>query len=173
MYSAFILILSVLPLLSTLAEAHTLRSSSNFPPQRSLNVTTARLPVTEPFNSTLNPLNFLGVQCYHIQPATVTLNDCQSLFAMLVREGNVYEEKEFQSRSRFRYPRTHCSVMIFSPYREDKRVKLSVMGLIKYATEILEECRDGGANTFQGSWQVVVTRDYYKPDMPRGEVNEE
>ena len=34
--------------------------------------------------------------------------------------------------------------------------------IVTYATEVLQTCQEtstGGANTFQGTWRVVVTRD--------------
>jgi len=113
-------------------------------------------------NMTYNPGNFLGVNCYNLQPSTVTLTACQPLFAKLVEGGGAYEERSLRNGWRYRHSHDPCVIMLSSPSRKDHRVKISAAHMIMYATEILQTCQEsstGGAYTFVGTWQLVVTRE--------------
>ena len=116
---------------------------------------------TEVRNITHSSKNFLGVNCYNLPDATVNLNTCQTLFALLFEAGHVYDENAVPNGWRFRYDQEPCVITVSSPTRGDRRVKMSVASLVLYATDILQTCRElsnGGAYTFQGTWQVIVTR---------------
>ena len=48
-----------------------------------------------------------------------------------------------------------------SPSRDDRKVKMSSMRAITYATEVLEDCKKegtGGYNNFEGNWRLKVSR---------------
>lgn len=127
-----------------------------------------------PRNTTIQPLNFLGVECYHLLPETVTLLTCQPLFARLVEGGDVYEKLHLWNGWICKASHESCVIKIESPARQDrrKRVSISLAQIIRYATEVLETCREtqtGGANVFEGSWRVVVTRDV----LPRVSVTDD
>ena len=114
-----------------------------------------------PPNTNSNPSNFLGVECYHLVPATVDLIACQPLFAMLLRSGNIYGEKKWWNRTLLRAGQNPCCIMVSSPSRDDWRVTMCLADIVLYATEVMQTCQEtstGGAYTFQGSWQVIVTR---------------
>jgi hypothetical protein len=116
-------------------------------------------------NITYGPGNFLGVDCYHLQPSTVSENLCQPLFAKLVERGDAYEERDLPNGWRFRHGHDPCVIMLSSPSRKDRRVKITAAHMLLYATEILQTCQEsstGGAYTFVGTWQLVVTRDRIK-----------
>lgn len=127
-------------------------------------------------NITYSPLKFLGVQCYHLQPATVNLEACQPLFSKLFEKGDVYEEIEIPNRSRFQYGYAPCTMMVSSPARDDRRINLSMAALVGYGIEILQTCQEsstGGAYTFQGTWQVMVTREAIRPPLGYGDRAED
>lgn len=115
-------------------------------------------------NITQDPADdFLGVHCYHLPlPSdTVNLELCQPLFARLLRDGNVYEERGWWNGWLFRRPGEPCTVALSSPERRDLRVRISLAEVVVFAMEVLQTCSEngvGGANTFQGEWRVVVTR---------------
>lgn len=112
--------------------------------------------------TTHNPANFLGIECYHLLPNTVTLASCQPVFAQLFRGGDVYKERGWWNGCRFREGIEPCTIAISSPDRKDHRVRISLADVVVYATQVLQTCTEedtGGAYTFQGSWRVVVTRD--------------
>ena len=107
------------------------------------------------------PNNFLGVECYHLEPETVTREACQPLFDRLFVGGHVYEERQMSNKRLFRFAYDPCVIMISSPTRGDRRVTLSIADVVLYAIEVLRACEKistGGAYTFKGTWQVVVTR---------------
>ncbi|KAL6722036.1 hypothetical protein ACLMJK_001141 [Lecanora helva] len=136
-------------------------SSLRYQPGGSLAIT-SQDTAAAPLNSTHIPVRFLGVNCYYLKPHTVNLQACQPLFASLVAGGNVYEKKELGNRSRFRFDNEPCTIEIKSPNREDRKVSISIADIILLATEVLETCKKtstGGAYTFEGAWQVAVTRD--------------
>ncbi len=130
------------------------------------NMTTSpEAATTRTRNITYSPENFLGVDCYHLQPSTVSEISCQSLFAKLVERGDPYEERDLPNGWRFRHGHDPCVIMLSSPSREDRRVKITAAHMLLYATEILRTCQEsstGGAYTFVGTWQLVVTRDRIK-----------
>ena len=125
------------------------------------NLTANYDPVTnQSSNSTTNSLTFLGVDCYHLLPDTVDLLMCQNAFADLYRGGHVYEEVSLYNGWFYRTQRDPCTIKIANRSKQERhdRVSISVADIVSYATEVLEECQTGGANTFKGNWQVVVTR---------------
>ena len=128
----------------------------------SSNLTTLpALPTIKLQNTTLNPPNFLGVECYHLVPNTVDLEDCQPLFASLVQSGDVYKERNWWNGWHFRRGVDPCTITLSSPDRKDRRVSISVADMVVFATDVLRTCREtgtGGANTFRGTWRVVITR---------------
>lgn len=114
-------------------------------------------------NITSGPLTFLGVDCYHLLPDTVTLETCQPLFAKLVNAGSVYEKYRLYDGWSFRAVNEPCFIKIENPIREQRRerVSLSMADILMYATEVLRTCQEpgtGGSNTFKGAWRVVVTK---------------
>lgn len=141
------------------------------------NLTTAPgMARTRSHNHTYGPYNFLGVDCYHLQPATVNLEACQPLFAKLFERGKVYEETEVTNGFRALYAYEPCTIMVASPSPRDRRVKISMAHLVVYATDILKACREpstGGAYTFVGNWQVVVTKDPIKIVFRGGDIAED
>lgn len=127
-------------------------------------------------NITYNPGNFLGVDCYHLQPSTVSQNLCQPLFAKLVERGDVYEEINFRKGWWCRHGHDPCVIMLSSPSRQDRRVKITMAQMLLYATEVLQTCQEsstGGAYTFMGSWQLVVTRERIDITLGAGNAAEE
>lgn len=122
-------------------------------------------------NITHNPQNFLGVNCFYLKPETVDLTDCQPLFARLVAYGHVYDEQSVPKGWFLRYNNHPCIIRVTSPTRADRRVKISMMDVILYTTEIIETCREtgtGGAYTFQGTWQVQVSRHFVESTLGHG-----
>lgn len=121
---------------------------------------------TRPGNEISPSPNFIGVECYHLDPQRdmITRQSCQWLFDNLVSGGHVYEEKLWYNNFRF-YSRHHdCTIKIYSPTREDRylRISLSLAQIMLYAIEVLDDCREsgtGGANVIQGDWRVAVSRD--------------
>ena len=80
----------------------------------------------------------------------------------------MYEERELRNKGRFRFAYDPCVIMVSSPTRGDHRVRLSMADIVLYAIEVLRACEQistGGAYTFQGTWQVVVTRDPVQIDL--------
>lgn len=155
------------------AHAHTLPSLPNptnpFPltspnPPPTYNSTTTPQPQQQQ-NTTTTPLssNFLGIECYHLIPSTVTLLACQPLFAKLLSMGDAYEENYFRNGFQARINQNPCTLSLSSPDRKlEHNVRVAMADMVIYATEILEECTEigtGGAYVFRGSWRVVVTRD--------------
>jgi len=127
-------------------------------------------------NTTHSPENFLGVDCYNLQPSTVSLNECQPLFAKLVARGEVYEERDLANGRWFRHGDDPCVIMLSSSSRRDRRVKISTAHMLSYATEILQTCQEsstGGAYTFVGTWQLVVTRERIKVALGAGSLAED
>lgn len=129
-------------------------------------------------NTTYHPLTFLGVNCYYLQPATVDLQTCQPLFAKMFGGGHVYERHQFYSGYWFQSGYEPCVIQISATAREDRRAKvsISIAEVVSYASEVLETCREsgsGGANTFQRSWQVVVTREGIKGSVGYGSIKQE
>ena len=127
-------------------------------------------------NLTYKPDNFLGVDCYYLQPATVDLLTCQPLFAKLVEGGQVYTKERFRNGKQFRYGYEPCTIMLSSTTRGDRSVEISMIQIILYATEVLQTCQEtstGGANTFQGTWQVIVTRDPIERPLRNSELSED
>ncbi|KAL9026045.1 MAG: hypothetical protein Q9196_005234 [Gyalolechia fulgens] len=119
-----------------------------------------------PTNTTSSPLNFLGVHCYHLSPADhVTVHQCQHLFQFLFSSGNVYHKIKLYNGWVFKAPppstpQDACIITIASPDRKDRNVMLSMADLVAYSGEVLRECGTGGANTFEGQWSVIVTKDF-------------
>ena len=127
--------------------------------------TVCEAAITRSKNITYHPKNFLGVHCYRLQPATVTQEACQNLFAKLFEKGDAYEEIEVYNGWRAQYNNEPCIIMVASPSRRDGRVKVSMAGLITQAIEVLRTCTEtstGGAYTFDGNWQMVVTKEPVK-----------
>ncbi|KAL8800197.1 MAG: hypothetical protein Q9182_005355 [Xanthomendoza sp. 2 TL-2023] len=123
------------------------------------------------------PLNFLGVDCYHLNPQTdsISLLDCQPLFTwFMTTRGNVYEPRSLWNGWRFKRPGLDpCLVIISSPVSEDFDVKISYAKIVSSAQEVLEKCQMGGADTFQGEWKVEVRRYAVKRGIGVGRVREE
>ena len=121
---------------------------------------------TRPGNQLSPSPNFIGVECYHLDPERdiVTRQTCQWMFDNLVSGGHVYEEKSWYNNFRF-YSRHHdCSIRIYSPTREDRylSISLSLAQIMLYAIEVLDNCKEpgtGGANVIQGDWRVAVSKD--------------
>ena len=66
-----------------------------------------------------------------------------------------------------------CCITIQSPRRDDRAVGISTADVISRVTDVLNECASsgsGGAYTFEGNWEVVVTRDPLKSPWAVGEV---
>lgn len=66
---------------------------------------TTKSAILSIINSTIlpPPLNFLGVECYHLKSATVNLQACQSLFANLFRAGHIYKKEKLNNGYRAMY----------------------------------------------------------------------
>ncbi|KAL8728589.1 MAG: hypothetical protein Q9166_005322 [cf. Caloplaca sp. 2 TL-2023] len=125
--------------------------------------------------NTTNSLNFLGVNCYHLDPSTdrISLQMCQPLFAWLMSGGNVYEPQSFWNGWRFkRAGFDQCMITIFSPEQDDFAVRISYAKIVTSAHEVLEQCMTGGADTFEGNWSVVVTRNVVKNRVGERKVEE-
>lgn len=129
-------------------------------------------------NITSRPLTFLGVDCYHLLPDTVTLHTCQPLFTKIFEAGHVYDKMRLYDGWFYQAGSEPCVIKIENPIREERRqrVSLSMAEIVLYATEVLRTCQDpgsGGSNTFEGAWKVVVTRNpvrFVKPGRPNGEL---
>ncbi|KAL9005079.1 MAG: hypothetical protein Q9188_002126 [Gyalolechia gomerana] len=127
-----------------------------------------------PTNTTSSPLNFLGVNCYHLSPAErVTPNQCQRLFQYLFSSGDVYRKYSIHNGWIYKAPppttpEDACIVRVASPDRQDRNVILSFADIVQYSSDVLRECETGGANTFEGEWSVIVTKDYMKEDWRSG-----
>ena len=124
-------------------------------------------------NVTYNPKNFLGVNCFYLKPETVNLAACQPLFERLVSRGHVYDEQNVPNGWRLQYAYEPCVIVVASPTRGDRRVKISMMDIIIYTTEVLNTCREtstGGAYTFQGTWRVQVTRNPVEETFGQGNL---
>ena len=143
---------------------------------------TAPLPLPLPSTTTSSPplnssSNYLGIECYHLLPYTLSLTTCQPLFAALLstsssRGGDAYTPHQYRNGWRFRRGVEPCTITLLSPERTDRRVSVSVAEVIVYASEVLGACADGeageggqgtgtgtgGANTFRGRWRVAVSR---------------
>lgn len=141
------------------------------------NVTASSEAATTPTRIiTYSPGNFLGINCYHLQPSTVSENSCQPLFAKLVEHGDAYKEKEYPNGWRYQPGHDPCVIMLSSPSRKDRRVKITAAHMLLYAMEILQTCQEsstGGAYTFVGNWQLVVTREKIKITLGAGNLAEE
>ncbi|KAI4192832.1 MAG: hypothetical protein LQ350_008551 [Teloschistes chrysophthalmus] len=127
-----------------------------------------RLAIPSPLHSQLSTnLTFLGTMCYHLLPDTVTLEACSPLFDTIFGDPRVMMPREQYNGWRFMLPQKKCTLMIASPnIREDKRVMISLAEVVSHAIEVLRFCDGtasgtgtGGSYTFQGRWQVVVTKD--------------
>ncbi|KAL8770941.1 MAG: hypothetical protein Q9203_005908 [Teloschistes exilis] len=135
-----------------------------------------RLAILNPLHPHLSGnLTFLGPMCYHLLPATVTLQACNPIFDTIFADPRVMIPKELYKGWRFMLPNRECTLMIDSPAREDKRVNISLAELVSHAIEVLRFCDasasgtgTGGSYTFKGRWQVIVTRDPVK--IPKREV---
>ncbi|CAF9941437.1 MAG: hypothetical protein ALECFALPRED_009141 [Alectoria fallacina] len=136
---------------------------------------TPPFPLPSTTSPTLNTSsNFLGIECYHLQPYTIDLTTCQPLFAAMLRSGggDVYAAHQYGNGWRFRKGAEPCTITLLSPERTDRRVSVSVADVVVYATEVLGACcgeagpgagtgtgtGTGGANTFRGRWRVAVSR---------------
>lgn len=118
-------------------------------------------PTVQLQNTTRNPPNFLGIECYHLLPDTVNLETCQPLFASLLQAGDAYEERKWWNGWHFRRGLDPCTITLSSPDRKDRRVSISLADVVVFTTEVLRTCREtgtGGADTFRGTWRVAVTR---------------
>lgn len=131
---------------------------------QSNSTTTSSVATALPHNTTHSPLTFLGVDCYHLLPDTVNLISCQPLFAKMLQEGNPYEQHNWWNGWQFRTGRRGpCTITLSSAAPDDHRrmIRVSIADVMTYATEVLQSCqesRTGGANTFEGSWKVEVTK---------------
>ena len=117
-------------------------------------------PAHHPINST-NDINFLGVDCYSLDPAvaSISLLECQPLFAWMMSGGDVYQPHTFWNGWRFKKAgHDPCLVTITSRNTKDKSVRISYANIVLKAHEVLEQCRTGGANDFGGNWSIMVTR---------------
>ncbi|KAL8829068.1 MAG: hypothetical protein Q9191_002230 [Dirinaria sp. TL-2023a] len=120
--------------------------------------------------------NFRDVKCYDIPDATVNLHSCQPLFAKLFEGGHAYDPNEMSNGGRYRLDSEPCVITISSPNRADRRIRISMAALVWYASEVLRTCQElsnGGAYTFQGTWQVIVTRDPYIGSLGDGRLAED
>ncbi|KAL9601235.1 MAG: hypothetical protein Q9219_002640 [cf. Caloplaca sp. 3 TL-2023] len=131
------------------------------PPNSNLPILPATTPPSSS-NDTTHPLTFLDISCYHLTPATVTLNGCQPLFAKLLIHGD--HELDVYSGWSVVENSPPCVLTIANADRKARRVKTTLLDLVVFAEQVLRECagqgmNTGGANTFEGSWQVVVTRE--------------
>ena len=148
-------------------------------PSSSTNLTINHDPtMTQPANSTSNPLTFLGVYCYHLLPDTVDIQMCQTAFAALYRGGHVHDKIKMYNGWFYKMQHEPCTIKIANTSEKERhdRVSISMAEIVRYATEVLEECRhpgSGGANTFEGNWQVVVTRNPIKDPIPRNDLDEQ
>ncbi len=143
----------VLPASSDLARPVSLISSNQ--------TTTSNLATIRLQNTTHNPVNFLGVHCYHLLPDTVDLEMCQPLFAWLLHDFDAYKEKRYWNGWRFQRGSNPCTIALSSPDRKDSHVRMSMAAIVMYATEVLQTCREtstGGANVFDGNWRVAITK---------------
>ena len=123
----------------------------------------------QPNDTSPSSLKFLGVDCYYLSPEKepVSLLSCQPLFASLVQKGHIYKPGRFYNGFNFKHGQDPCTIKIFSPAKEDRlsKIYLSVSQIISYTTEVLHTCQGtgtGGANVFEGSWRISVSRDYIK-----------
>lgn len=76
--------------------------------------------------------------------------------------GDVYIKNKVWNGWTFRLPNSHrdpCQITISSPVKADKNVKISYAQTVGLAGEVLKSCETGGANTFEGEWRIVVTKD--------------
>lgn len=129
------------------------------------NLTTARGSIARHTqNTTSSPADFLGVECYHLKPEIIDLHTCQPLLTSIFEAGHVYEKNSFPNGWYFRKGNNPCIIKLESPAREDRyaRISISIAEIVRYTTEVLENCETGGANNFLGSWRVVVTRNVDK-----------
>lgn len=142
----------------------TLADLTNPVPSTSLNLTTAFGSTTARLqpNNIDHSSNFLGVECYHLLPDTVSLISCQPLFARLLQNRRAYEQSSLRNGFRVRRGIDPCTVMLTSPDRRgDRRVRIALAEVVVYASEVLRTCQEndtGGAYVFQGNWRVVVTK---------------
>ena len=120
-------------------------------------------------NKTSPSLNFIGVDCYHLDPHRdlVTRQTCQLLFDSLISHGQVYQVKSWYNNFRFYSRNNECTIKIYSPTKRDRysRINLSLSQIMLYAIEVLDSCKDsgtGGANVIQGDWRVAISRDVLK-----------
>ncbi|KAI4169979.1 MAG: hypothetical protein LQ343_005289 [Gyalolechia ehrenbergii] len=119
-----------------------------------------------PTNTTSSPLNFLGVNCYHLSPdERVTPHQCQRLFEYLCSSGDIYQKYNIHNGWIYKAPpptkpEDTCIVRVASPDRQDRKVMLSFADIVRYSSDVLRECEMGGANTFEGKWSVIVTKNY-------------
>ena len=119
---------------------------------------------------TISPsLNFLGVECYHLdlEHDLVTRQTCQMLFDNFVSDGHVLEAESWYNNFVFFSRNRGCTIKIYSPTREDRysTISLSLAQIMLYALEVLDSCREsgtGGANVIQGEWRVAVSRDAFR-----------
>ncbi|KAL8789554.1 MAG: hypothetical protein Q9195_006781 [Heterodermia aff. obscurata] len=135
--------------------------------------TTHAALILTPTITSPSSLSFLGIDCYHLSPSTepVSLLTCQPLFAALVSHGHIYKPKHFYNGYNLQTGQEPCVIRIFSPAKEDRvlKIELSVAQIISYATEVLQSCPGtGGANVFEGSWRVGVSKNYIKKEWGAG-----
>lgn len=143
-----------------------------FPP----NTNHLTIPNLQPHHLSTTNLTFLGPRCYHLLPATVDLEACSSLFDKIFAERSVAVPQQLYNGWRYMLPDRLCTLMIYSPNaRNDRRVRISLAEVASHAIEVLRFCDSaasgsgsGGSYTFEGMWEVVVTKDPVK--LQRGGV---
>ena len=179
MHSKLILLVSTLLFTAirtlTVPPLTTINNATSASPDDSASNSLPDLTKTNAANA--DTLNFLGVSCYHLDPATdsVSLLSCQPLFANIFRKGHVQDMHYLYNGWSYRYMHGPCIIKISSadPKEGYRSVALSMATLVEYASEVLRDCKTGGANTFEGSWQVVVTRNKIESVAANGTISEE
>ena len=121
-------------------------------------------------NTTLHPLTFVDIRCYHLLPETVDLHDCQPLFDRLFADGNVYQKQRMWNGWTFKSGYSRCIIRIETPVQSERRVgvSLSIAEIVTFAIDVLKTCRaskSGGFYVFEGSWRVGVSRNVIKSGL--------
>ncbi|KAL9022501.1 MAG: hypothetical protein Q9185_000408 [Variospora sp. 1 TL-2023] len=124
--------------------------------------TTLAIPPSLPTapSSPAHNLTFLGIQCYHLDPAhdAITPEFCEPLFAYLVSGGDVYRRHTFWNGMRFKRPYQPCLITLTSPARGDTTLAVSFAEIVRRASVVVRECEMGGADVFRGEWRVAVSK---------------
>ena len=97
--------------------------------------------------------------------------------------GHVYEKMSYRNGWWFKLGHEPCTIKIESSVTEawNARINLSTAEIVRYASQVLEECKGkgeagsgtGGANNIGGDWRIVVTRNLQKFAAFAGRVGDE